>query len=181
MRELTQATGTDGRLYQVHGMSWDLAKVESYWGKISKFSIFSDDMDKTPIGFLRFVLGGGALWFEIVDVVDQEVVGLMYLTDMSQGVSNTLIEATWHAMVWDAKAGPRRPIFRAAIKALFEQFGFHRLRAEIPLHFGGVIRQARKIGFNAEGRLRESKQYNGIWFDALLLSILDKEALEWVA
>ena len=179
MRELVEATGADGRHYSVRGMQWDLEKIEASWAQISKFPIFSDDMDKSPKGFLRFVLNAGAIWFEIYDLAAEQPIGLMYLTDMTESYKGELIEAMWHAMVWDAKAGPRRPVFRAAIRAIFAQLGFHRLRAEIPLHFGGVIRQAKKIGFKEEGRLRESKQYNGIWFDALLLSVLDKEALGW--
>jgi RimJ/RimL family protein N-acetyltransferase len=181
MLELVKAVGDDGRVYAIRAMSWDLAKIESYWDRISKFPIFSDELDKSPMGFLQFVLNAGALWFEIIDTEKEEVVGLMYLTDVMASYRGVMIEATWHAMVWDAKAGIRRPVFKAAIKALFKQFGFHRLRAEIPLHFGGVIRQAKKIGFREEGRLREAKQYGGIWFDALVLSVLDKEAAEWVA
>jgi RimJ/RimL family protein N-acetyltransferase len=181
MRELVQATGADGREYSVRSINWDLEKVQRYWEQISKFPIFSDDMEKSPQGFLKFVLNAGALWFELYDLLDEKAIGLMYLTDMTQSSTGKLIEATWHAMVWDAKAGLRRPVFRAAIRAIFAQLGFHRLRAEIPLHFGGVIRQAKKIGFKEEGRLRESRQYNGIWFDALLLSVLGKEALEWEA
>lgn len=181
MRELVRTRGDDGRAYTIQAMKWDLKKIEEYWDRISKFPIFSDELEKSPMGFLQFVLNAGALWFEIVDEEKGEVVGLMYLTDVMASYTGRLIEATWHAMVWDAKAGIRRPVFKAAIQALFKQFGFHRLRAEIPLHFGGVIRQAKKIGFKEEGRLREAKQYGGIWFDALVLSVLDKEAAEWVA
>lgn len=182
MLELVRAKGDDGRDYAIVAMKWDLNKIEEYWDRISKFPIFSDELEKSPAGFLQFVLNAGALWFEILDLENNEVVGMMYLTDVTVSYHRRqMIEATWHAMVWDAKAGIRRPVFKAAIKALFEQFRFHRLRAEIPLHFGGVIRQAKKIGFKEEGRLREAKQYGGIWFDALVLSVLDKEAAEWVA
>lgn len=181
MLELVRTKGDDGRTYTVTAMSWNLSKIEAYWDRISKFPIFSDELEKSPAGFLAFVINAGALWFEIVDVDSEQVVGLMYLTDVIMGYKNVMVEATWHAMVWDAKAGIRRPVFKAAIKALFKQFGFHRIRAEIPLHFGGVIRQAKKIGFTEEGRLREAKQYNGIWFDALVLSVLEKEAREWAA
>jgi RimJ/RimL family protein N-acetyltransferase len=181
MYELVRATGDDGRVYAIRAMSWTVDKVESYWDKISKFPIFSDELEKSPMGFLQFVLNAGALWFEIVDEEQDEPIGLMYLTDVMAAYNGRMIEATWHAMVWDAKAGIRRPVFKAAIQALFKQFGFHRLRAEIPLHFGGVIRQAKKIGFKEEGRLREAKQYGGVWFDSLLLSILHREADEWVA
>lgn len=181
MLELVRCKGDDGRTYAIVAMNWTLAKIEGYWDRISKFPIFSDELEKSPAGFLQFVIGAGALWFEIVDQDSDQVVGLMYLTDVMASYNGRMIEATWHAMVWDAKAGIRRPVFKAAIKALFKQFGFHRLRAEIPLHFGGVIRQAKKIGFTEEGRLREAKQYNGIWFDALVLSVLEKEAREWVA
>lgn len=183
MVELVQAAGSDGRLYSVRAAEWTLDKVDKYWDRIKTFGIFSDNMPKTPQGFLSFVLTTGAMWFEIVDlsIGPNEIVGLMYLTDVTTGGDRPLVEATWHAMVWDAKAGNRRPVFRAAIRALFDKFGFHRIRAEIPLKFGGVIRQAKKIGFVQEGVIRESVQYDGVWFNSLLMSILEKEAREWVA
>ena len=175
MDELTRGRGTDGREYIVTPVSWTLKKVEECWGHITNFHIFSDDVDKSVEGFLNFVLGSGALWFEIVDAETSEAIGLMYLTDVKKSYTGSMTEACWHSMVWDAKAGPRRPIAQDAVRAIFRTFGFHRLRAEIPMHFGGVIRQAKKLGFKEEGRLREAKQYNGIWYDALILSILAKE------
>jgi RimJ/RimL family protein N-acetyltransferase len=181
MVELVQATGSDGRLYAVRAIEWNLEKVEKYWGRINKFGIFSDNMPKNAMGFLSFVMTTKAIWFEVVDLTEDPsaVIGMMYLTDIVQGVEDQFVEATWHAMVWDARAGIRRPVFKAAIQALFQKFGFHRIRTEIPLKFGGVIRQAKKIGFIEEGVLRESVKYEGVWFNSLSLSVLEKEALAW--
>lgn len=177
MVELARAWGTDERLYQVRTMQWDVAKAERYWERTSKFAIFSDAVPANVQGFLSFILEAGALWWEIVDLEADETVGLMYITDVT--VENQIMvgQATWHAFVWDAKAGPRRPVLRAAIKALFEKFRFHRLQAEIPLHFGGVIRSAKKLGFREEGRMRQARMYNGVRYDALMMSILSHEAL----
>lgn len=168
-------------MYAVRAISWDLAKVEKYWDNISAFGIFSDNMPKNALGFLNLVMQSDAIWFEVVDITyeDEKVVGMIYLTHMITGSTSPFIQADWHAMVWDAKAGTRRPVFKAAIQALFQQFGFHRLRAEIPLKFGGVIRQAKKLGFVEEGVMREAVLYDGVWFNTLSMSILEKEALAW--
>jgi RimJ/RimL family protein N-acetyltransferase len=179
MVELVQCTGQDGREYSVRAATWDLAKVEGCWEKIAKFGIFSDNMPKNAMGFLGLIMTTKAIWFEVYDLTINETIGLMYLTDITVGVDHRFVEATWHAMVWDAKASARRPVFKASIRELFRQFGFHRLRTEIPLKFGGVIRQAKKLGFKEEGVLRESVLYDGVWFNSLLMSILDKEVVAW--
>src|SRR6266849_1402728 len=147
MDELVRAKGVDDHEYVVRPIQWSLALVDSCWSHISSFRIFSDEVPKSAEGFLKVVVGLGAIWFEIVDETVGEMVGLMYLDNIGQGADGTLAMATWHAMLWDAKAGPRRPVLKAAVKALFSKFGFHRLQAEIPCNHGGVIRAARKIGF----------------------------------
>lgn len=175
MLELTRGRGSDEKEYAVIALAWSLEKVENYWERISKFPIFSDDVEKSQQGFLNFVLNSGAIWYEIVDGESNSVIGLMYLTDIKVAHTQRMTEATWHSMVWDATVGPRKPIAKAAIAAMFRIYGFHRLRAEIPTHFGGVIRMAKKLGFKEEGRLREAKEYKGIWFDSVILSILASE------
>lgn len=173
--ELVRAVGTEGHEYVVRPMVWDIAQVDECSSIISRFNIFSDEVPKTKDGFLAVVLGLGAAWYEIFDLTLDERVGLMYLTDVIKGADHTLSSATWHAMLWDAKAGPRRPVLRAAVKALFDFYGFHRLQAEIPCKHGGVIRAARKIGFQPEGRLRQNRRYDGVWYDSLVLGLLEHE------
>lgn len=178
MDELIRAQGTDGHCYVVRPIAWSLDLVEKCWAHISNFRIFSDEVPKSAEGFLKVVVGLGAIWFEIFDEDVQDIVGLMYLDNVGQGADGTLAMATWHAMLWDAKAGPRRPVLKAAIKALFAKFGFHRLQAEIPCNHGGVIRAARKIGFVPEGRLRQCRRYDGVWYDAIVLGLLHHEVIE---
>lgn len=176
--ELVRATGLDGHEYVVRPIEWNLDEVESCATIISRFNIFSDEVPKTTEGFLSLVVGMAAIWFEIHDLTDSKRVGLMYLTDVLKGAEHTLSAATWHAMLWDAKAGPRRPVLCAAVRALFDQFGFHRLQAEIPCKHGGVIRAARKIGFVPEGRLRQSRRYDGVWYDSIVLGLLEHEVAD---
>lgn len=173
--------GTDGHEYEVRVLEWTLDRVEEFWDKIAPYNIFSDDMAKSPEGFLAMILdsAGSTLWFEIRDTTDNDVVGLMYISEIALNLENQPQSAKWHGMLWGGKAGPRRPVLRAAIKELFYQFKLHRLEAEIPMHFGGVIRAAKKIGFVEEGRKRQVALFKGVWFDALLLSILDHEVALW--
>lgn len=176
--ELVKANGVDGHEYSVRPIEWHLDDVEKCGAIISKFSIFSDEVPKNPEGFLSVVLGMQAIWYEIFDLTLSERVGLMYLTDISKGADRSVSVATWHAMLWDAKAGPRRPVLKAAVRALFDRFGFHRLQAEIPCKHGGVIRAARKIGFIVEGRLRQNRRYDGVWYDSVVLGLLEHEVAE---
>jgi RimJ/RimL family protein N-acetyltransferase len=175
MDSLVKEQGTDGHTYNVAPTEWSLALVHECWDHIKQFNIFSDEVERSEEGFLAAVVGLHAVWFSIADEDLSQLAGLMYLTDVISGAKGTLASATWHAMLWDAKAGPRRPVLKAAVRALFRKFGFHRLQAEIPCNHGGVIRAARKIGFVPEGRLREARRYNGVWYDAVILGLLEHE------
>jgi RimJ/RimL family protein N-acetyltransferase len=171
-------TEIDGHHYEVRPMMWSLAKVDAYWNNLDKFDIFSDDIPHTRDGFERFVLSSSAIWFEFFD--DDQVCGLMYVADLVPSlIEKRFISATWHATVWDAKVGPRMPIAREAIRAVFKILRLHRLEVIIPLKAGGAIRVAKKIGFLQEGRLRAFYQYHGEWWDCLILSILETDDDFW--
>jgi RimJ/RimL family protein N-acetyltransferase len=58
----------------------------------------------------------------------------------------------------------------------FEQLGLHRISLEVYAFNPRARRAYEKVGFRAEGVLRESLRYNGEWIDATLMSIL---APEW--
>jgi RimJ/RimL family protein N-acetyltransferase len=58
----------------------------------------------------------------------------------------------------------------------FEQLGLHRISLEVYAFNPRARRAYEKVGFRAEGVLRESLRYNGEWVDATLMSIL---APEW--
>lgn len=58
----------------------------------------------------------------------------------------------------------------------FEHLGLHRISLEVYAFNPRARRAYEKVGFRAEGVLRESLRYNGEWHDATLMSIL---ASEW--
>jgi RimJ/RimL family protein N-acetyltransferase len=58
----------------------------------------------------------------------------------------------------------------------FEHLGLHRISLEVYAFNPRARRAYEKVGFRAEGVLRESLRYNGEWHDAALMSIL---APEW--
>ena len=58
----------------------------------------------------------------------------------------------------------------------FEHLGLHRISLEVYAFNPRARRAYEKVGFRAEGVLRESLRYNGEWHDATLMSIL---APEW--
>jgi RimJ/RimL family protein N-acetyltransferase len=60
----------------------------------------------------------------------------------------------------------------------FERLGLHRISLEVYAFNPRARRVYEKIGFRAEGVLRESLRYNGEWIDATVMSVL---ACEWAA
>jgi RimJ/RimL family protein N-acetyltransferase len=58
----------------------------------------------------------------------------------------------------------------------FERLGLHRISLEVYSFNPRARRVYEKVGFRAEGVLRESLRYNGEWVDATIMSIL---APEW--
>lgn len=57
----------------------------------------------------------------------------------------------------------------------FERLGLHRISLEVYAFNPRARRAYEKVGFRAEGVLRESLRYNGEWHDATLMSILFPE------
>ena len=58
----------------------------------------------------------------------------------------------------------------------FEQLGLHRIALEVYAFNPRARRTYEKVGFQAEGVLRQSLRYDGQWIDATVMSIL---APEW--
>lgn len=189
MIELAKAEGLDGHTYTARSLTWTVDLMDEYWKFIQQAHIISDHGPKNAVDFLQHTLTTPTIWLDLYDETEEKVVGLIYIDEMV-GEPKDMVQANWHALVFDRKVTPRKPIFQAAIRAIFERFGFHRLQVIIPMHFGGTIRAARRIGFKDEGsakigdqyvsgiaRLRQNTRYNGVWYDSILMSILRSEVL----
>lgn len=174
--ELLRETGEDGVEYIIRPFRWSLEQTEYYYSRFKSYHIFSDDIPDSPESFIAYVGLTGTLWFEGVRADTEENVGFVYLTDMQPSWNEKrFLSAFFHAVTWDAKAAWRQAVAKAFIRRVFKVFGLHRLQAAVPMKYGGAIRTLKKLGFVEEGRLVEARRYDGIWFDVLLLSILEGE------
>jgi L-amino acid N-acyltransferase YncA len=176
--DLLQVIGSDNVEYAVRPYEWSLARAEEYFPQFVRIGIFSDDVPKTIDGFLRYVVAAGTVWFETVEVATGKHVGFLYISDLLPSWTEPrYISATWHAVVWDSKAAPRREVARAFIEQIFRLLKLHRLCVSIPLKFGGAIRNAKRLGFKEDGTVRSVRRYNNEWFGVLLMSILESEVV----
>jgi hypothetical protein len=173
--EFVKGLGDDGVEYTIQPFNWDVDKACHYYPLIKGFGIHSDDIPDSVEGFLTYVVAARSLWFEVLNDKGENV-GFIYLSDLLKSFTeNRYINATFHAITWDAKAAPRRVIAGKFIRKIFEVLRLHRLTAMIPAKFTGAIRTAKKLGFKDEGRLRAFRRYNNVWFDVIVLSILESE------
>lgn len=173
---IVEARGADGILYAIRSMEWDLTKIEKAWARWEPLGVIPDDFPHNVDGFYTFVTGTGALWFEVINDRTDEQVGLIFINELAFSITrNRYTQALFHAIMWDGKAGVRRELGKRFLIWLFDRFGFHRLQAEIPLKFGGAIRTLQRMGFKMEGTLREARQFDGEWYNVLVLGLLDHE------
>lgn len=171
-----RATGKDGISYAVMPLMWTVDAMYDYAQKFEKFKILPDNVPHGLGGFQQFVINSRALWFEIVNEETGVAVGIIFLDDfVPSPLENRFLSASYHVSVWDSKFIERIPVHTAFVRAIFAQFGLHRLETEIPLYAGGAIRVAMKAGFVSEGTRRKVRFYKGQWFDAAFLSILETE------
>lgn len=174
--EFLRETGEDGIQYIIRPFEWSLDAAEMYYRRFQGYHIFSDDIPKTPESFIAYVGLAGTLWFEGVRADTEENVGFVYLTDMQPSwTDKRFLSAFFHAVTWDAKAAWRQAVAKAFIRRVFKVFGLHRLQAAVPMKYGGAMRTLKKLGFVEEGRLVKARKYDGVWFDVLLLSIVEDE------
>lgn len=175
-KSFVRAVGDDGFMYTVVPLFWTLEAISKYHKLFEKFQILPDNVPHGHDAFERFVLKSSALWFEIIKEETGEAIGIIFLDDfVPSPLENRFISASYHVSVWDSKFGPRIPVHFAFVRAIFAQFKLHRLETEIPLYAGGAIRNALKAGFVSEGTRRQVRFFNGQWWNAAILSILESE------
>jgi len=172
--EVVRMKGEDGVEYSVRAMPLTLERIREAWEGFSQFEVFSDDGPQDLAAFTRYVIETRGMWFEAIG--DGKSVGLIYISNMVQSYNHDeMISAMIHAVVWDAKAAPRRVVMEEFFRRLFPLLKLHRLEGQIPAHHAGAIRTLKKLGFSEEGRKREAARYKGSWFDVIVLSLLESE------
>ncbi len=176
--DLVEVTGLDGHSYTVRQINWNLKDLYAMADRFAEYEIFSEDFVVNRENFSAYVVASGSLWYELYDLTEDEQAGVIFLSNfMPSQVRNLIVQAEFHAELWDSNARDRIPVGKAAIKALMTLFRIHRLYAQVPMKHGGAIRNLLKLGFVDEGRMRQARWYNDQWYDAMILSILEDEVI----
>jgi RimJ/RimL family protein N-acetyltransferase len=153
-------------------------KLAHYWEKLSPFPTLFNRHIKNFEDFVATfihtdkhgeIYANGIIW-EVDDV------GIFWITDISAGY-----QATGHFTFWDRKFRGREELFRKMLVYIFEEFGFHRIILEVPLHSQRICDFVEGLGFIKEGRLRKATMYRDQWWDVNLYSILEEEAAKWAS
>lgn len=137
-----------------------------FWGNINgdfhKFlsTLVSQDGDR--------IASNGLFW-----MID-DMVGVYYLTHLQAH------DAQIHYAFFDRRQRGRELLTKKMIKYVFDEFGFHRLSAEIPACFTSTTEFIEKqLGMKQEGRKRNAALMDDKWFDVKCYGILKEETDQW--
>lgn len=149
-----------------------LLKLREIYDRCSGFDVIFNDFVRNDIHefvqiFLRQGDDGSIYPNGIVYEVDD--VGILYLTNIRPTC------ALAHFTFWDRRIRGREGLIREMLKYAFEEFGFHRIEAEVALYSNAAMRAVERIGFTKEGRKRKATRYKGEWFDLNFYSMLEHE------
>ncbi len=116
--------------------------------------------------FTNHLLRRGDAWF--VEVGD---VGLFYFTSIVPR-----LDCTFNMIFWDKKlTGDRRELAKLAIHAAFKLFALRRMTAVVVESNIPLRKTLQKIGFTAEGIIRQSRVVDGVYSDSYLFGLLSEE------
>ncbi len=106
-----------------------------------------------------------------------DIIGVFYITNVLYE-NNQILEADVHYIFFDRRHRGRVPLTKKMIRYVFEEFGFRRLNARVPLYSTKFVRHfISNVGFQVEGRKRKASFYDGKWFDDMLYGILREDVL----
>lgn len=132
--------------------------------------MFNDFALENPqADFVAGILRPGTYWMGIYE--DSKLIGVSWLESVQ------ITDGGVHLFLFDAKIAERALLFRALIEWIFRNFPFNRLTIAVPVIYRTIIRLAKLVGFEEEGRRRGVYLMRGKWLDQALLGILRKEVV----
>lgn len=146
-------------------------KLKYVWEECKRSrSLFSDLTAGRAGNFMSLISDPDTFWMEVVETESQQLVGLIYLTEM-----HLMTECGVHIMFFDNKVTEKAPLCREVAKWIFAHFPVQRLNASIPSSYFVPLRLARKIGFVEEGSKRKCLLIKHRWHDETQLGLLRGE------
>lgn len=149
--------------------------LQIFWKKSRKHkTLFTQEVNQDFNKFCNLLLdigANGVMPTGLFWVVD-DFVGVFYLTRIVTGV-----DAVAHYAFFDGRQKGREQLVKSMIKYVFEEYGFHRLSAEIPYYASNIFPFIEAIGFKHEMRKRSAVHYDNQWFDVNCFGLLKDEVL----
>jgi RimJ/RimL family protein N-acetyltransferase len=136
---------------------WDAAAEARFW---DWYSTRKDQVDRLDLA--------------VVDQASGEAVGEVVLNDWNAGNRSCGFRISLGPRGRDRGLGTES--VRMIVGYGFEQLRMHRIELEVYSHNGRARRVYEKVGFVAEGVLRDALRWGDEWIDATVMSIL---APEW--
>jgi RimJ/RimL family protein N-acetyltransferase len=142
------------------------------WTESNKYkALFSDFTLGDVANFSRGLLASDSLWYEVIDESD-ELVGVLSVTEL-----NRITDCEVHVLFFDHKLQEKAPLCRQMIEHIFKIYPLRRMTVTIPSICFALIRWAKKVGFQEEGRKRDSLLMGNRWVDQVILGILRQEVV----
>ncbi len=164
--------------WKVREMVIDKNKMLALWTTFQQYQTLFSDLARGDFNnFYRVLLLPNTLWFEIWDKADEQIIGVLWVTDLEQ-----IVDANAHCVYFDRMPAQKDNVTRELIWWLFRHFPLHRLTAKPAAIYHATIRLMERIGFKKEGRVRESVLIGGKWNDQIIYGITRPEVeAQWAS
>lgn len=167
--------------YTISPLIFTPENLALFWQKSSKYpTLFNAEVRADLNKFLSIfsgqdsagkIYGKGLFWR--IDTKEDPLVGVFYMMDIFHPV-----EATVHFSFFDGRVKGRSPLAKELIKFVFEEYGFRRLNAALPVYVAKASFQfVEDLGFQKEGRKRRAVEFDHKYFDVVLYGMLKEDIL----
>ena len=167
--------------YTISPLIFTPENLALFWQKSSKYpTLFNAEVRADLKKFLSVfadqdsngrIFSKGLFWR--IDTPEVPLVGVFYMMDIFHP-----IEATVHFSFFDGRVKGRAPLAKALLKYVFEEYGFQRLNAALPVYVAKASFQfVEDLGFQKEGRKRRAVEFDHKYFDEVLYGILKEDVL----
>lgn len=157
--------------WRVHEMQFNREKLKWLWNQSKQYSTLYTDLTRgDEQSFVNLVTSPDTYWMEVMDQANDEIIGLLYLTEIDPAVDCKI-----HSMFFDRRPAEKVDLCRDALKHVADKFYFHRMTAAIPSIYHATRRLVEKLGFVQEGERQEVYLMGGKWVNELVFGLLTSE------
>lgn len=169
----------------VYPLEFTPANLQKFWDAAKQFNtIYGKELHSVDDFISMFMsydengdMRADGLFFCVPEADWSKFVGVFYITNIIHDGTRP-IEADVHYSFFDRRHRGRVPLVKQMLKYAFEEYGFQRFNATVPLYASKFTRHfVTNVGFKVEGIKRAAAFYEGQWFNVMQYGILRSEVL----